>query len=121
MTNQADDLVRKAASALSETHGTTEERGLLEALAARMKIDESSFDPAHGLAKILPASNDHGEVRLTADGVWKIGSAPEKDLLAVWGTRDAPPLAHILAGVQERFSSAKVSALVTEVKESLSL
>ncbi|MEO7095817.1 MAG: hypothetical protein ABI175_21335 [Polyangiales bacterium] len=54
-----------------------------------------------------------------ARGAWNIGSAPERDLLASWGQGDHPSLAAILDGVQEHFSSAKVSALVGELKELL--
>ncbi|GAC1394425.1 MAG: hypothetical protein NVSMB47_03370 [Polyangiales bacterium] len=117
--SDADDAVKQAAQALANRRAPAEEQALLRALAARMTQDESSFDAAHRLARIVPANDEFGEVRVTADGGWKIGSAPERDLLAIWGEGDHPPLARILDGVQESFSSAKVSALVGEIKDTL--
>ncbi len=95
------------------------EAALLRGLATAMVREESSFDPAHGTARILGATADRGEVRLTIDGAWKVGASPERDLLAGWGDENALTLDEVLEGVQKNFSSARVGNLVAEVREAL--
>jgi hypothetical protein len=91
---------------------------LLRRLGTAMKVEESSFDAAHGFARILGATAAHGEVRLLATGQWALG-ANEEDMVRSWSRSDRPSLAEILDGIPKVFSSAKIGSLVDEIGPAL--
>jgi hypothetical protein len=94
------------------------ERELLRRLGTAMKVEESSFDAAHGFARLLGATDAHGEVRLRTDGQWVIG-ARDEDLLESWSRPDRPSLTELLDAIPKVFSSAKIGALLDEIRPSL--
>jgi hypothetical protein len=95
------------------------ERELLRLLGLAMKNEGSSFDATHGCAQVMEATQDHHEVRVLLGGGWRIGSAPEEDLLRTWAAAHRPALADLLSAIQKKFSSAKIGSLVDDVKREL--
>jgi hypothetical protein len=91
---------------------------LLRRLGTAMKVEESSFDAAHGFARILGATDAHGEVRLRADGQWVMGPQ-EESLLDSWSRTDRPSLTELLGVIPRVFSSAKIGSLLDEIGASL--
>jgi hypothetical protein len=117
MSKAADD-VRDQATLLAQAAPPARpdaERELLRRFGVAMKTEESSFDAAHGCARIMGATEAHGEVRLGLDGSWKIGASPEQDLLVTWEEPGRPTLADLLDAIQKTFSSAKIGQLVAEI------
>lgn len=116
------DAVREQAEVVAKSTGATRnqaERELLTRLGRAMKSEESSFDAAHGSARVMDATDAHHEVRLKLDGSWTLGAAPEEDLVATWGSAGRPPLRDLLAAIRKTFSSAKIDALVAAVEKTL--
>jgi hypothetical protein len=125
MSKVADD-VRDQASLLASPRAHADpstradaERELLRRLGLAMKAEESSFDAAHGFARIMDATDAHGEVRLGLDGTWRTGASAEEDLLATWNREDRPALGDLLDAIQKTFSSAKIGQLVAEIRPSV--
>ena len=106
------------------------EQELLRRLGALMKTEASCFDPVSGTARILEGSDAKVGVRLDTEGAWKAGAAPERDLVEAWGDArggggggeerpDLPTLRELLDAIPRTFASARVGAVVDEVRATL--
>jgi hypothetical protein len=135
MSAAIDDVHAQAAEVArarrSEANGVVAaEQELLRRLGALMKTEESCFDPANRTARILEGSDAKVGVRLNAEGAWKAGAAPERDLVEAWGEArgdgaggdaqaDLPTLRELLEAIPRVFASARVGAVVDAVRATL--
>jgi hypothetical protein len=135
MSAAIDDVHAQAAEVArarsSDANGVVAaEQELLRRLGALMKTEESCFDPVSGTARILEGSDGKVGVRLDAEGAWKAGAAPERDLVDAWGGAhgagdggaapvDLPTLRELLEAIPRAFASARVGAVVDAVRATL--
>jgi hypothetical protein len=133
MSAAIDDVHAQAAEVArargSEADGVVAaEQELLRRLGALMKTEGSCFDPVSGTARILEGSDAKVGVRLDAEGAWKAGAAPERDLVDAWGDArggggdaqaDLPTLRELLEAIPRVFASARVGAVVDAVRATL--